>query len=158
MLEINPHIKEEVIRQNNERKLWRETDTVEAVYAHFLVEWGELVEAIETTPDIAYLVASEIGDIFYLAIKYEHLNGSLNKDIEDKLSEALEICAITGLNPSDCVMMKVLRNELKYFAPILNNGFKPQEAISLTKRSFNAIIGEEGFSHWYLDFAEEISG
>jgi len=154
---ITPYTQKEVLRQNKERKLWQENDTVESIYARFLIEWGELQEAIETTPDIAYLVASEIGDIFYLAIKYIDMTGSLGSDMEDKLNEALTICELTGLKPQDCVMMKVLRNEIKYFAPILNNGFRPEEAVSLTKRSYNALIGEEKFSQWYLDFAEEIS-
>lgn len=157
---IDPYTKREVLRQNKERKLWNDHDTPQNILVRFMLEYGELVQAMEDTPEIAYLIASEIGDLFYLAIKYQSMfeeGTELPPGMTHALEYALELCELTGLRPQDCVMMKVLRNEIKYFAPILNNGFKPNEAVALTKRSFDALIGEERFSHWYLDFAEEIS-
>ena len=153
---IPQHEYSEVIRQNKERKLWRENDTLSRILSMFMTEYAELVEAIETTPDIAYLIASEIGDLFYLAVKYENLqNSELPEGMQKVLEYALEICALTGLDPVDCLMMKILRNEVKYFAPIVNNGFNAQEAVAISKQSYVSLVGgEERFSHWYEEFGE----
>jgi len=153
---IPQHEYSEVIRQNKERKLWRENDTLSRILSMFMTEYAELVEAIETTPDIAYLIASEIGDLFYLAVKYENLqNSELPEGMQKVLEYALEICALTGLDPVDCLMMKILRNEVKYFAPIVNNGFNAQEAVAISKQFYVSLVGgEERFSHWYEEFGE----
>lgn len=148
----------EVLRQNEERKLWREGDTDEFIERYFFQEYAELLEAIEHDLNIAYLVASEIGDILFLGIKYEVLvgEGNLKPEMRVCINHALEICALTGLDPVDCLVMKTIRNELKYFAPLVNNGFGKKEATALCKRSFKFMMGEEHFSQWYLEFGETL--
>lgn len=148
----------QIMRQNKQNKVWRENDTPEVVSRHLEEEYRELFYEIDTHPDIAFLVAGEIGDILYLAIKLEDLAGGLNRWQWEMVNDALEICELTGLEPVHCVLMKVMRNDLKYVAVIQNNGFNFQEARTLSKTMWkNGFGGDEWFSSLWLDYGEVVN-
>jgi NTP pyrophosphatase (non-canonical NTP hydrolase) len=159
-LEISPEIRRSVIKQNNERELWSLFDTEENVGDYFFEEAIELNEAIEKEkPPIE--VASEVGDIFYLGIKYGQYTGREYIEFPDKMKAVLEyasyVCHSEGIDPNDCLKMKILRNELKYPAFILNNsGRSYEEAVSLCRRMWESQGGDEAFYKWYVEFAEEL--
>lgn len=155
---IPPEIRFQVMRQLDGNKVWKENDTRRSVKERIIDEYFELLEEIELDRNIAFLVASECGDIFYLALKYFEMCGEDDADINFAVQEALDICEITGLNPNHCILMKILRNDFKYVPLIQNNGFSLEEASALSKMLYSTIIGgDDIFSQAWLEFAEQLT-
>lgn len=86
---------QEVIKQNDEIPLFRETDDPLHTAEMIVEEAQELVDEINKaylTDDLTQ-VAGEVGDVLYLALK---------------------MCGALGLNPDDVIRMKIKRNAEKY--------------------------------------------
>jgi len=118
------------IQQEN-RKLWSETDDAESVAQMLLGEAVELVDAIREaflTGDV-FSVGSEIADVLYLTHR---------------------LCNELGFDPADLLAMKSLRNSQKYADYLLNNGYTREEAVDKAKKGWKALGGDEAFSHAYL--------
>jgi NTP pyrophosphatase (non-canonical NTP hydrolase) len=119
--------------QNENRRAWQNTDSPETVAKYIQEEAQELIDGIDeamVTGDV-FTVASEIGDVLFLAFR---------------------LCDMLGLNPKDVLDMKIKRNAKKYDDAICNNGYKPEEVPRIAKESWRAMGGDVAFSHVYLDF------
>jgi len=154
---LKPEVRRQVMRQLDANATWKNNDTRRSVKERAIEEYYELIEEIELDRNIAFLVASEIGDIFYLALKYYEMGGEPDADLDFAVEEALEICELTGLDPNHCCLMKCLRNDFKYAPLIQNNGFNLEEATQLSKALYAEIVGDAAFSHGWLMFGEDIS-
>jgi len=53
------------------------------------------------------------------------------------------------------MQMKVMRNQYKYPDYMMNNGYGRSEARTMSKKFYKEIIGEQAFSHAYLDILSE---
>jgi len=142
-------IREQVIFQNQNRSVWQEHDKQESLHAQIVEENEELLEAVEIDKP-AFEVASEIGDIEYLCIKYEHSYGALPDELRYIRTWAWKLAELVGLDVYDCVEMKLIRNDLKYPAAILNN-HPYEEGMQIAKDNYKAMGGDAAFSHSYLD-------
>ncbi len=118
--------------QQNNRRVWSEHDDSESVARMILDEAHELVEAIIesfVTGDV-FTVASELGDILYLAHR---------------------MCMELGFDPADLIEMKTQRNSVKYSDAAMNNGYDYDEAVKLSKQLWREMGGDTRFSHAYLE-------
>lgn len=118
--------------QQNNRRVWSEHDDSESVARMILDEAHELVEAIIesfVTGDV-FTVASELGDILYLAHR---------------------MCMELGFDPADLIEMKTQRNSVKYSDAAMNNGYDYNEAVKLSKQLWREMGGDTRFSHAYLE-------
>ena len=118
--------------QQNNRRVWSEHDDAESVARMILDEAHELVEAIIesfATGDV-FSVASELGDILYLAHR---------------------MCMELGFDPADLIDLKATRNSLKYNDQMMSNGYDYDEAIVLAKQLWREMGGDTRFSHAYLE-------
>ena len=145
------------MRQLDGNATWKNNDTRRSVKERAIEEYYELIEEIDLDRNIAFLVASEIGDILYLALKYYEIGGEPDTDLNFAVEEALAICEITGIDPNHCCLMKCLRNDYKYAPLIQNNGFNMEEAATLSKTMYAQIMGDPAFSHAWLAFGEQIT-
>ncbi|HYD35569.1 MAG TPA: hypothetical protein VD999_05855 [Vitreimonas sp.] len=127
------HAIEGVLRQGQNRRAWQEGDTVEEVYKMLENElkelWGGLMESF-VTGDV-WPVASEVGDILFLLIRF---------------------CELCGLEPADVLDMKTKRNAKKYDDAICNDGYLPEQVPGVAKQSWKAMGGDYMFSNIYLDY------
>lgn len=156
--DIPENIKFQVMRQLDANRTWRENDTRRTVKDRLIDEYYELLEEIELDRNIAFLIASECGDILYLAIKYYEMGGEQDDDVDYAIQEALDICELTSLNPTHCILMKVLRNDFKYAPTIQNNGYKMTEATILSKQLYKSLIGGDAeFSQAWLEYGEQVT-
>lgn len=131
MIKLEHAIQGIEVQQNN-RRVWSEHDDAESVACMILDEAHELVEAITesfVTGDV-FSVASELGDILYLAHR---------------------MCMELGFDPADLIDMKSLRNAGKYQDFVLNNGYDYDEAVKLSKQLWREMGGDTRFSHAYLE-------
>ena len=131
MIKLEHAIQGIEVQQNN-RRVWSEHDDAESVARMILDEAHELVEAIIesfVTGDV-FSVASELGDILYLAHR---------------------MCMELGFDPADLIDMKSLRNAGKYQDFVLNNGYDYDEAVKLSKQLWREMGGDTRFSHAYLE-------
>lgn len=145
-----------VIQQNEARPLWTQHDTPQVVRGFIFDEHQELIEAIEFDKP-AIEVASEVGDVFYLLIKYTHLGGVVDAELQNIIDQANEVCSLTGLDPNLCVLQKVVRNDLKYPQTALSNGLPYEVAVPMVKDLWQKMGGDTRFSHAYLEIAEDLA-
>lgn len=147
-------IKEQVIYQNDRRPVWNEHDTPENLAAYIKDENIELLAAIELD-EPAFAVASELGDVEYLCIKYEHAEGELPDELRYIRYWAWKLAEYLGLNMADCVHMKIVRNDLKYPSSIVNN-YPYEQGRAMSKKLWSEAGGDAAFSHWFLEvFGDE---
>ena len=120
-----------VAAQTEQKALWKDKDDPEKVVEMLAEETEELRQAVQEsmiTGDV-FNVASEIGDVLYLALKF---------------------CSLVGLSPEDVVQLKILRNDLKYPNDLNSHGnYESQRGVS--KDLWTAMGGDVAFSHAYLD-------
>lgn len=119
-------------QQTGNRELWQQTDSPERIAGYLAAETAELQEAIQEayiTGDV-YSVASEIGDLQYLLIR---------------LGELL------GIDPVQAAEVKLARNSYKYADHIASNGRNYEEAAQVIRQVWQALGGDQKFSHIYLD-------
>lgn len=122
---------EKIAQQNESREQWVNTDTPSTLAEHIVTEANELVEAIENydcLPDGVYGVVSEIGDVLYLALK---------------------LCHDLGIDPTDAVELKLLRNSVKYPDYAQSNGWDYQTAATLSRALWTTLGGDKRFYEWH---------
>lgn len=131
------HAIEQVHKQQSHRVAWQEADDAERIANMLLAEAQELVEAVVESllSGDVFPVASEIGDLLYLCIRF---------------------CQFTGLDPADVLDMKTKRNSKKYDDAVCNNGYSPQEATRISKEGWRYFGGDKAFSHAYLDILADV--
>lgn len=115
---------DEVVKQNQEIPLFRETDSPHFVAQMIVEESQELLEELEMaflTDDLTQ-VGGEIGDVIYLALK---------------------LCESLGLNADEVVRIKIDRNREKY------NGHTNQ---AVAKEEWKQKGGDEVWYRAYIDY------
>lgn len=120
-----------ILEQNRNRQTWVETDTPAAIADHIQEESTELVDAIkhfDTLPNGEYSIISEVGDILYLTLKF---------------------CGDMGIDPTQAVELKLLRNSLKYPDHFASNGWDYHKARELSKSLWEALGGDNAFYLWH---------
>lgn len=135
-LEVERAVPVYIAQQNENRKLWKEGDTPEALIQMLYAELDELKAAIQEayiTGDV-FSVASELGDVEYLVQR-------LGNEI--------------GIDATTAALMKVNRNSAKYPDHIMSNGRDLEDATRVVKESWKAMGGDYSWSHVYLDYLAE---
>jgi hypothetical protein len=153
---ITPKTRQMVINQTESRHTWKEYDTTERIEAMIHAEFQELQEALELASIGGGLfeVASELGDILYLAIKLEHDRGRFGRRTTSMIAEALTIADMIGLDINQCVETKAIRNGSKYPHHFSDNGYSYYEGIELSKKMWELMGGDFAFSHAYLELVK----
>lgn len=152
----------QIDKQNKNRKIWRDYDTLEGVGTMIEAEYVELQEAVDKVylGASAFELGSEIGDVVYVYQKYNKMAKTASLPIperyKDMVSEALEIASLCGFEIDDVLKMKLVRNSMKYSDIIMNNGHTPNDAIRLSRRIWEIIGGDIEFSKAYEEFGEEL--
>lgn len=120
-----------VAEQTEQKKLWEAHDVPELIVDMIIEEAVELKDAVQESmlSGDVFNVASEVGDILYLALKF---------------------CHAVGLVPEDVVDMKIVRNDLKY-PNYLNSHGSYEEQREKSREMWKALGGDKAFSHAYLD-------
>lgn len=122
--------------QTENKKLWLDNDGPEEVVKMMEAELEELKQAVQESmlSGDVFNVASEIGDVLYLALKF---------------------CSLTGLVPEDVVELKILRNDMKY-PNDLNSFGNYAERHKQSKEFWKAMGGDSAFSHAYLEMFSDM--
>lgn len=148
-LELLEH---QIVKQNEARREWVIHDTQETLASMIREERAELDFAIEhfdfiQNPD--FEVASEVGDVGYLALKYRAEHGNLPPELQADFDFAREIAERVGLDMSECIEMKLLRNAVKYPDTFSSNGWGYQDARRHSKSLYQVFGGDKRFYQWY---------
>lgn len=115
-------LEQQVYDQIDARTKWRDQTAFD--YAKSMVEESqELAEELESGHDDPMKVAAEIGDLMWILI-------ALSRE--------------TGIKLDDALKMKLIRNELKYNAALLNNG-NYQKDKQTSKDMYENFGGDEKF-------------
>lgn len=125
-----------VVAQTEQKALWKDKDDPIKVADMIAEETEELRGALQEsmlTGDV-FNVASEIGDILYLALKF---------------------CSLVGISPEDAVQIKILRNDLKY-PNDLNSYGDYFEQRQQSRDFWIEMGGDVAFSHAYLEIFSKI--
>lgn len=157
---VQPHIRRGVIAQNEPRQEWKTTETPDEIERRILLETAEMEAAVNECILGAdpYALASEIGDVFYLAIKLEEKLGrkKFPHEVEDCLLRALEIAELGGLDVNQCVMYKLVRNDYKYPLVPASEAVQYERPNELSKKMYVSMGGEENFNNAYMLHGEEL--
>jgi len=151
-----------ILKQEELRHVFTETNTLVEVERMIREETQELIDAIDLAINTEFSpldVAGEVADIFVLVTKYTNkAEASLDdcpQHIQDSVDLAWDVCKSTGLDPRLCVLQKLLRNVIKYPQLICNNGYKPSEAIALSKEQYASWGGDQKFNDAYVELIEQ---
>lgn len=158
MHELSPYVAEKVLFQNEIRSEWSKNDTAEKLDNFIFEEHRELQDAIQKAyiGDGAFEVASEIGDIFYLYTRRSQLPDPISEKVDTTIAYAEYIAELSGIDIGEAVMMKVLRNDMKYGQAISNNGYGYEQSVKLSKEIWKAMGGDAKFSEAYLEIADNL--
>lgn len=145
-------LSQHIAEQNTNRREWSIHDTPAVIEAYTLEEKQELADAISLfylieNPD--FEVASEIGDVGYLCLKYQEAYGELPETMVAAWSFAQETADLVGLSVFDCIKLKVMRNSWKYSDYMMNNGYGYEEAVKLSKETWARFGGDKKFYEIY---------
>jgi len=158
----SPEIQKAVRKQNEARGMWMEHETLERTHLSLLNEGIELADAVGECEigQSAFAVASEIGDVYYLYIKYKDLARIAGKEIAPEIAQLMEyaedVCNRTGINAEDAIKMKLFRNSFKYNDYATNNGYTYEEGTVLCKDFWDKMGGDSSFSKAYEIYGEEL--
>lgn len=159
---VDDQICRSVIAQNKPRQEWTTTETPEELQRRICVEMEELEEAVDHCSFLGadpYALASEIGDVFYLAIKLEAKMG--RKPLPQKtgacLLRAVEIAELCGLSINDCVTYKLWRNDYKYPLVPATEAVSYDRPNEISKKMYKDMGGEEAFNFAYMMNGEDIA-
>lgn len=158
MLPENGQVKKLVIDQNEIRTTWGDNDTAQFLRDYFFEEWGELEEALlpPEREQCRWEVASELGDIEYLSIRYEQFTGEpLPADMLFFRTLAWQHATYMDINMGQAVHMKVVRNDLKYPVSITNQ-FEYKKGREICKQLWENMGGDKEFYGWYASVFGEI--
>ena len=150
---LSPHTSDMVLTQTEARARWVEYDTLDRLDAMLLHEGThELEEAVELCMlgASAFVLASEIGDVFYLAIKRASLSPDFTPEILVVMQRATELAELTGIDIDAAVRTKIFRNDLKYLHHFSNNQYSYAEGIDLSRQQYQLNGGDVAFSELYL--------
>ncbi len=153
------HINKAIHIQNEHRGTWKEHDTAENLDQAILQETEELREAVEYAliGASAFLVASELGDVFYLYLRRLMISeAEIATNILEALRFAEDIAQNAGLSIEDCIRMKILRNDMKYLHGLTHNGWSYAEGKKRSKKQWEHMGGDQQFSKMYEELAEEL--
>lgn len=152
---IPSHTRQIVIEQNQSRKHWREGDTPQIIDNMLLEEQAEMLEAVELAQigESASALASELGDMGYLFVKRFQFEEPPSLEVMGAYYRTLEIADLAGIDLGEAVLMKCLRNDMKYMHMVSNNGYIPAEARRFSKDFWRELGGDSAFSHAYLMLA-----
>lgn len=117
--------------QNQARQEWQQHDSPHTIATQIAEEAQELVDAVDNydaLPNGVFEIASEIGDILYLALKF---------------------CNDMGLDPEEAVKLKLMRNAIKYPDHFSSNGWEYPLSQKLSKDLYQAMGGDAAFFKWY---------
>jgi len=157
---ISPIVEIKVINQNNARETWKKNDTAERVEQLIIEESNELREAVDLAMigASAFIVASELGDVFYLLIKRAFLSDEpIPTPVQNAVDYAREIAELTEIDLNKAVLMKVLRNDMKYPAS-LSDGITPyKDSQNISKEQWREMGGDYKFSEMYLEKGSELT-
>lgn len=153
--ELHPAAVAAILKQHEHRPSWIKHDTPQVIDDLIREEGGtELQEAIElcmigAPPE--YLI-SELADTLYLAVRRNAAfpEEPVPDDVAQIVQNAVDLCSDLGVDPSLAVMMKVLRNDLKYPHSISNNGLSYAEGAQLSKTLYLAMTNGQGDYSFYL--------
>ena len=157
---ISPIVEQKVINQNNERTTWKEHDTVERVERLIVEETEELKQAVELAMIGAssFEVASELGDVFYLLIKLTFLSKEpIPLAVELAVNYAREIAELTEIDLNEAVLMKILRNDMKYPSSVLDGSIPYETGQQKSKEQWKVLGGDYQFSEMYLEKGSELT-
>jgi hypothetical protein len=144
-------VAEHVAKQHENRETWGKEDTLSHIEKLIWLEYDEHLEAIaHDLPAVA--VASEVGDVLYLITLYES-KAPLSPALTALKQEMYQFCEEVGLDPLECVEMKVLRNAIKYPDALCNNGYAYKEAMQISKLFYVALAGSQDLKFYeaYLE-------
>jgi hypothetical protein len=142
-----------VVEQNAKRKHW-DTQDSSFVGNYLREEFHELEQAFWPDQLDRWEIASEIGDIGYLMIRYQE---QMKKEgIEEMPADlfffwrlAQNVSQCMDINFGDAIFMKAVRNDLKYpFA--VTSGFESyEEGRAVSKNMWAQMGGDKAFYKWY---------
>lgn len=160
---IPSHETQKAVRKQNEaRRLWREHDTLEQIHLNLLNEGIELADAVGECEigQSAFAVVSEIGDVYYLYIKYKELARVAGSEIAPEIAQVMEyaedVCNRTGIDPEKAIKLKLWRNSFKYNDYATNNGYSYDQGTRLCKDFWDQMGGDQAFSRAYEIYGEEL--
>lgn len=153
MNELAQHI----ATQNGNRREWTIHDTPTVIEAYTLEEAQELTDAISLfflieNPD--FEIASEIGDVGYLCLKYQSAFGELPESMIGAWMFAQETAELAGLDMATCIEMKIERNSIKYPDHFSSNGWGYDMAREKSKTLYKTMGGDKAFYRWYMEAQE----
>ncbi|MFA5768377.1 MAG: hypothetical protein WC871_02415 [Bacteroidales bacterium] len=153
---LSDHTRQAVLIQTSDRRRWIEHDTIENIDEMIRHEGlEELPEAVELCliGESAFALASEIGDVFYLATKRASINPEFSPEIIQILEYTQDIADTAGIDIDSAVKAKVFRNDVKYLHHLSNNGYDYHEGRELSRRQYELWGGDVAFSNIYLQLA-----
>ena len=120
------------------------------------VELHEAIDIVSIGGPVSELV-SEIGDVLYIYLRRveRYPKVKLPGDVRGHVNYALELCQDLNINPNHAVLMKVLRNDLKYPQMAANNGYSYGLTVQLSKMIYKGITNGDGDKRFY-DVYEQI--
>lgn len=133
---------------------------MEGIFNSLLNEGVELAEAVGECEigQSAFAVVSEVGDVYYLYIKYKEMARIAGQEIPPEAVQVMEyaedVCNRTGINVDDAIKMKILRNGWKYQDYLMNNGYGYEEAVGISKELWKQMGGDAQFSQMYEEIAD----
>lgn len=144
----------QILQQHDNRREWTVNDTPEHLETITLGEYQELIEAIDSffvleNPD--FEVASEVGDVGYLCLLYQEKYGEMPESMAGAWQAAQETCDTTGLQMTDCIGMKVIRNSLKHNDYAYNKGWQYNQATDFAKSFWKDMGGDKQFYKAYME-------
>jgi len=150
---IQAELAQDVKRQNENRLLWKDHDSPEAIEQMFMAEVGELWEAITQSfvDDDLTNVVMEIGDVAYLGLRHYEKYGFLTPKMLMYLGEVEDFCEEMGIDINNAVTIKLIRNSYKYADYIMSNGRPYEEATQVVKKTWKTFFGDVQFSYAYLE-------
>jgi NTP pyrophosphatase (non-canonical NTP hydrolase) len=157
---ISPIVEVKVINQNNARETWKRNDTPQRVEQLIVEESEELKQAVELAMigASAFELASELGDVFYLLIKRTFLSDEpIPLSVQMAINYAKKIAKLTEIDLNKAVLMKVLRNDMKYPASLSDGKIPYKESQDISKEQWRAIGGDYKFSEMYLEHGGELT-
>lgn len=145
-------LRHHIVVQNDNRFAWKTYDNPQNIEEYTLEELKELQQAGEfffliENPD--FEIASEVGDVVYLCLKYQEYYGDMTDSMVGAWNYAHDIAERVGLDVEQCVVMKILRNSVKYPDYLASNGITYNEARYKSKDLWSTLGGDKTFYRWY---------
>lgn len=151
--------RQSVIRQAEQRPIWREHDSRESLRSMFFGEVDEFFEEyqIALIGGSATPLALEAGDVWISYHRYEFAEGEPDEAMSKQFENVAAVCETAGINIVEGALAKLLRNEWKYPSqPHNSNGFDHHEYTLLGKAFYSYMGGDEAFSHALMMVAEDL--